>query len=73
MVQITSEASSPRSKHIDVKFKFLKDVLLIRTYERIMSMHVPTKLMLADFMINAFPSPTFRRQCRMIGLIADSQ
>jgi hypothetical protein len=47
ITQITSEASSQRSKHIDIKYKFLKD-LYYNT--RIIPIPVPTKSMLADIM-----------------------
>jgi hypothetical protein len=65
ITQITPEASSQRSKYIDIKYNFLKDLY---DKERIIPTHVPTKSMLADLMTKAFPTPEFRRLCRMIGL-----
>jgi hypothetical protein len=66
VAQITSEASSQRSKHIDIKYKFLKD---LHYKNKRMPVHVPTKSMLADLMSKAFPAPDFRRLCALIGLI----
>jgi len=63
--QITSEASSQRSKHIDVKYKFLNDLYLKQFINPI---HVPTKSMLADLLTKALPTPDFRRLSTMIGL-----
>jgi hypothetical protein len=66
IAQITSEASSQRSKHIDIKHKFLKD----RYYkQKLKPIHVPTKSMLADLMTKAFPTPDFRLLCALIGLV----
>jgi hypothetical protein len=66
IAQITSEASSQRSKHIDIKYKFLKDLYY---KEQIKPIHVPTKSMIADLMTKAFPTPDFRRLCALIGLV----
>ena len=66
IAQIQSEASSQRSKHIDIKYKFLKDLYYKK---RIIPIHVPTKSMIADLMTKAFPTPDFRRLCSMIGLV----
>jgi hypothetical protein len=66
IAQITSEASSQRSKHIDIKYKFLKDLYY---KNKLMPVHVPAKSMLADLMTKAFPAPDFRRLCALIGLI----
>jgi hypothetical protein len=56
IAQSTSEASSQRSKHIDIKYKFLKDLY----YKgKLKPIHVPTKSMLADLMTKALPLPTF--------------
>jgi len=63
--QVTSEASSQRSKHIDIKYKFLKDLYLNQVINPI---HVPTKAMLADLLTKAMPTPDFRRLSSMIGL-----
>jgi hypothetical protein len=68
IAQITSEASSQRSKHIDIGFKLLKDLY----YKgRIIPTPVPTKSMLVDLMTKAFPTPEFHRLCRMIGVKED--
>jgi hypothetical protein len=66
IAQIISEASSQRSKHIDIKYKFLKDLYY---KEQIKPIHVPTKSMIADLMTKAFPTPDFRRLCALIGLV----
>jgi hypothetical protein len=66
IAQITSEASSQRSKHIDTKHKFLKDLCY---KENLKPIHVPTKSKLADLMTKAFPTPDFRRLCALIGLV----
>ncbi len=66
IAQITSEASSQRSKHIDIKYKFLKDLY----YKgKITPIPVPTKSMIADTMTKAFPTSDFRRLCALIGLV----
>jgi hypothetical protein len=65
IVQVTSEASTQRSKHIDIKYKFLKDLYLKRIVNPV---HVPTQSMLADLMTKALPTPDFRRLFSMIGL-----
>jgi len=65
IVQVTSEASTQRSKHIDIKYKFLKDLYLQQIINPI---HVPTQSMLADLMTKALPTPDFRRLFSMIGL-----
>jgi hypothetical protein len=65
IAQVTSEASSQRSKHIDIKYKFLKDLYLNQVINPI---HVPTKAMLADLLTKAMPTPDFRRLSSMIGL-----
>jgi hypothetical protein len=51
---ITSEASNQRSKHIDTKYKSLKD-LYYKT--RIMPIHVPTKSMIADTYVSSLHAP----------------
>jgi hypothetical protein len=66
IAQITSEASSQRSKHIDIIYKFLKDLYYKR---KITPIHVPTKSMIADLLTKAFPTPDFRRLCALIGLV----
>jgi hypothetical protein len=66
IAQIQSEASSQRSKHIDIKYKFLKHLYY---NNRIIPIHVPTKSMLADLKTKAFPTPNFHRLCSMIGLV----
>jgi hypothetical protein len=66
IAQVTSEASSQRSKHIDIKYKFLKDLYY---KEKLKPTHVPTKSMLADIMTKAFPTPDFRRLCALLGLV----
>jgi hypothetical protein len=63
--QIASEASSQRSKHIDIKYKFLKDLYLKQV---IIPVHIPTKSMLADLLTKVLPTPEFRRLSSMIGL-----
>ena len=65
IAQITSEASSQRSKHIDIKYKFLKD---LHYKNKLMPVHVPTKSMQADLKTKVFPAPDFRRLCALIGL-----
>jgi len=65
IAQIASEASSQRSKHIDIKYKVLKDLYLNQV---INPEHVPTKSMLADMMTKALPTPDFLRLSSMIGL-----
>jgi hypothetical protein len=70
IVHITSEASSQRSKRIDIEYKFLNDLYY---KARIMDIHVSTKSMLAYLMTKAFPTPDLRPLCRMIGPKADSQ
>jgi hypothetical protein len=68
--QVTSEASSQRAKHIDIKYKFLKDLY----YKgKLKPLHVPTKTMVADLMTKAFPTPDFRRLCALIGQIDPSR
>ena len=70
IAQITSEASSQRSKHIDIKYKFLRDLY----YKgKLKPLHVPTKSMVADLMTKAFPTPDFRRLCALIGLLDASR
>jgi hypothetical protein len=66
IAQIQSEASSQRSKHIDIKYKFLKDLYYKK---RLTPIHVPTKSMIADLMTKPFPTPDFRRLCSLIGLV----
>ncbi len=66
IAQIQSEASSQRSKHIDIQCKFVQDLYY---KNRIIPIHVPTKSMLADLMTKAFPTPDFRCLCSMIGLV----
>ncbi len=51
--QIASEASSQRSKHIDIKYKFLKDLYLKQILDPV---HVSTKSMLADLLTKALPT-----------------
>jgi hypothetical protein len=70
IAQITSEASSQRSKHVDIKHKFLKDLYY---KNKLKPIHVPTKSMLADLMTKAFPTPDFRRLCTLIGLVDPSR
>jgi hypothetical protein len=65
IAQIASEASFQRSKHIDIKYKFLKDLYLRQV---ISPVHVPTKSMLADLLTKALSAPEFRRLSSMIGL-----
>jgi hypothetical protein len=70
IAQVTSEASSQRSKHIDINYKFLKDLY----YKgKLKPIHVPTTSMVADLMTKAFPTPDFRRLCALIGLIDPSR
>jgi hypothetical protein len=64
------EASSQRSKHVDIKHKFLKDLYY---KNKLKPIHVPTKSMLADLMTKAFPTPDFRRLCTLIGLVDPSR
>jgi hypothetical protein len=66
IAQITSKASSQRSKHIDIKHKFLMDLYY---KERIKPIHVPTKSMIAYLLTEAFPIPDFRRLCTMMDLV----
>jgi hypothetical protein len=68
IAQITSEASSQRSKHIDIKHMFLKDLYY---KEKLKPIHVPTKSTLADLMTKVFPTPDFRRLCALIGGLVD--
>jgi hypothetical protein len=65
IAQIASEASSQRSKHIDIKYKFLKDLYLRQVINPV---HVPTNSMLADLLTKSLPTPEFRRLSSMIGL-----
>jgi hypothetical protein len=65
IAHIASEASSQRSKHIDIKYKFLKDLYLKQVFNTV---HVPTKSMLADLLTKALPTPELRRLSSMIGL-----
>jgi len=62
---IMNEASSAKTKHVDIKFKFIKDLfkskLLIPTY-------VTTTNMKADILTKIMPAPTFVRLRSMLGI-----
>jgi hypothetical protein len=63
--QIKAEASSNKSKHVDIKHKFIKDY-----YQKglISPTYVSTMNMKADILTKAMPAPTFRRLRDLIGL-----
>ena len=66
--QITSEASSYKSKHVDIKHKFIKDIYKKGT---IMPTYIPTAEKKADILTKALPTPVFRTLQEMIGLFSD--
>ena len=63
--QVESEASSYKSKHVDIKYKFIKDY-----YRKgsIKTSYLPTQEMRADLLTKSLASPTFRRLRTLIGL-----
>ena len=62
---IMNEASSSKTKHVDIKHKYIKDL-----YQRniIMPSYIPTTEMRADILTKIMPGPTFVRLRTMIGI-----
>ncbi|KAE8996641.1 hypothetical protein PF005_g26984 [Phytophthora fragariae] len=63
--QVQNETSSGKAKHIDVKYKFTKDLaakgIIAPTY-------VPTGEMAADLLTKSFAAPKLRELCTLCGL-----
>ena len=65
--QVESEASSQKSKHVDIKYKMIKDYY----HKGIISpKYISTTEMIADLFTKAFDVPTFRHLCGLVGLRA---
>ncbi len=62
---IMNEASSSKTKHVDIKHKYIKDL-----YQRkiIMPSYIPTTEMRADILTKIMPGPTFVRLRTIIGI-----
>ena len=62
---IMNEASSSKTKHVDIKHKYIKDL-----YQRkiILPSYIPTTEMRADILTKIMPGPTFVRLRTMIGI-----
>ena len=65
IAQVESEASSYKSKHVDIKHKFIKDLYRKKI---IKPTYVPTVDMKADLLTKAMPAPTFKNLRAMIGI-----
>jgi hypothetical protein len=65
IAQVESEASSYKSKHVDIKHKFIKDLYRKKI---IKPTYVPAVDMKADLLTKAMPAPTFKNLRAMIGL-----
>lgn len=68
--QIESEASSNKSKHVDIKYKFIKDY---QQKNLIKTELVSTTDMKADILTKALSAPTFRNLCGLIGLASGAR
>jgi hypothetical protein len=62
---IMNEASSAKTKHVDIKHKFIKDLY---RHKLIMPTYVTTLAMKADILTKTIPGPTFVRLRNMIGV-----
>ena len=65
IAQVKSEASSYKSKHVDIKHKFIKDLYRKKIVK---PAYVPTIETKADLLTKAMPAPTFKNLRAMIGL-----
>ena len=65
IAQVKSEASSYKSKHIDIKHKYIKDIYRKKI---ITPVYVTTVEMKADLLTKAMAAPTFKNLRGMIGL-----
>ena len=65
MKQIENEASSARTKHVDVNLKFLHDYAKKKTVK---PTYECTKTMVADLLAKVLPAPRFKELRLFIGL-----
>ncbi len=65
IASIMNEASSSKTKHVDIKHKFIKDLY---QHKLILPSYVATTDMKADILTKIMPGPTFVRLRTMIGL-----
>jgi hypothetical protein len=63
--QVENEESSVKSKHIDVKLKFLKDYAQKSV---VVPKYVATGDMIADLLTKELPSPTMKKLNEIFGL-----
>ena len=64
---IMNEASSSKTKHVDIKHKFVKELYRLKL---VMPSYVTTTNMKADILTKIMPAPTFVRLRAMIGINA---
>ena len=64
---IMNEASSSKTKHVDIKHKFIKDLY---RHKIVLPSYVTTTNMKADILTKIMPSPTFVRLRSLIGINA---
>ena len=65
IASIMNEASSSKTKHVDIKHKYIKDLY---QHKLILPSYVATTDMKADILTKIMPGPTFVRLRTMIGL-----
>jgi hypothetical protein len=65
IASIMNEASSSKTKHVDIKHKFIKDLY---QHKLIMPSYVSTIDMKADILTKIMPGPTFVRLRNLIGI-----
>lgn len=63
---LKNEIISQRTKHIDIKYHFVKDAI---TNDKIDIQYCPTETMLADIMTKALPNNIFNKHCKQMKFI----
>jgi hypothetical protein len=66
ITSVMNEASGSKTKHVDIRHKFIKDY-----YQKgyLLPTYVPTAMMKADILTKNMPGPTFERLRSLVGVL----
>ena len=66
ITSVMNEASSSKTKHVEIRHKFIKDY-----YQKgyLLPTYVPTAMMKADILTKSMPGPTFEMLRSLVGIL----